>query len=101
MRPCQESVWRESLLPFSLRAVIARVHAGVFNSWGRNQYLTRVRTGEPSIIPAENLFQHNFIISNFSSIFPFDHDDGSAYYHDDSNFLVYAPAKNLFGVSHC
>jgi hypothetical protein len=109
---------------------------GVFNSWGRNQYITTERTGKPSIVPAENRFSQNFIISNYSSIFPFDHDDGaenaffferplkrsfcqdklrtkmsepqtqrlllslgSAYYHDDSNFLIYAPAKNLFGHS--
>ena len=72
---------------------------GVFNSWGRNQYLQLNSTGKATLVPAENLLQRNFIISNFSSIFPFDHDDGSAYYHDDSNFLMYAPAKNLFGHS--
>ena len=72
---------------------------GVFNSWGRNPYLTTERFGSASIVPAEHIFSSNFIISNYSSIFPFDHDDGSAYYHDDANFLVYAPAKNLFGHS--
>ena len=50
---------------------------GVFNSWGRNQYITTERTGKPSIVPAENRFSQNFIISNYSSIFPFDHDDGA------------------------
>ena len=55
------------------------------------------RNGSSSIVPSRNHLVNNFVLSNCNSIFPFDHDDGSAFYSDEFNFFSYAPAKNLFG----
>ena len=40
---------------------------------------------------------HNFLINDYGGITSIDHDDGSAYYNDSLNFLVYSGSKNLFG----
>jgi hypothetical protein len=58
---------------------------GPINSWDRQPYLTdAVQPGLPS------LWQH---------IWPIDHDDGSCFYEDSYNFLVYGGKKNLLGHS--
>eukprot|EP00729_Bicosta_minor_P013034 gene13034-biopygen26109 len=36
---------------------------GAFNSWDRLPYITTVRTGKPSTIPAFNNVHHNFIVA--------------------------------------
>ena len=72
---------------------------GNFNSWDRQPYLTDVGPDPPSLNPAENYITHNFIISNYHSAWPIDHDDGSCYYTDTYNFLVYGGYKNFLGHS--
>lgn len=43
---------------------------GCFNSWDRLPYLTTVRTGVPSLIPAESYITRNFFINNYHTTWP-------------------------------
>ena len=72
---------------------------GPFNSWDRQPYLTKLGTedGSASLIPVENYLINNFFISNYQSTWPINHDDGSCYYTDQFNFLVYGGYKNYLG----
>ena len=73
---------------------------GPFNSWDRQPYLTTVEDGHtPSLNPAQNNITRNFIINNYLGIYPIDHDDGSCYYYDTYNYLVYGGYKNYLGHS--
>ncbi|XP_065920298.1 uncharacterized protein [Dysidea avara] len=74
---------------------------GPFNSWDRQPYLTKVCSGNgsSSLTPAENHITNNFFINNYHATFPIDHDDGSCYYTDTYNFLVYGGYKNYLGHS--
>ena len=73
---------------------------GVFNSWDRQPYLTDVRDGHtPSLTAAQSNLTRNFFFGNYHSTWPIDHDDGSCYYFDTFNFLIYGGYKNLFGNS--
>ena len=73
---------------------------GPFNSWDRQPYLTRVKDGKtPSLDPAINVITRNFLINNYHSTWPIDHDDGSCYYNDTFNYLVYGGYKNFKGHS--
>mmetsp|Transcript_8222 Transcript_8222/g.24363 ORF Transcript_8222/g.24363 Transcript_8222/m.24363 type:complete len:587 (-) Transcript_8222:104-1864(-) len=71
---------------------------GNFNSWDRLPYLTKV-TGVKSTAIAENVITSNFMWNNYHSTWPIDHDDGSCFYNDTDNFLVYGGAKNFLGHS--
>jgi hypothetical protein len=73
---------------------------GPFNSWDRLPYLTKMNDGEtPSLTPAESYIHQNFLINNYHSTWPIDHDDGSCYYLDTYNFMVYGGFKNYLGHS--
>ena len=72
---------------------------GPFNSWDRQPYLTGVRDGTPTLTPAPSNLTRNFFINNYHSTWPIDHDDGSCYYYDTYNFLVYGGYKNYLGHS--
>ena len=73
---------------------------GPFNSWDRVPYLTRVKDGQtPSLDPATSNITRNFLINNYHSTWPIDHDDGSCYYYDTYNYLVYGGYKNFLGHS--
>ena len=73
---------------------------GAFNSWDRQPYLTTVQDGTtPSLTPATSYITENFIINNYHSTWPIDHDDGSCYYEDTNNYLVYGGYKNFLGHS--
>ena len=73
---------------------------GPFNSWDRQPYLTEVLDGVlPSLTPATSYINQNFIINNYHSTWPIDHDDGSCYYEDTYNYLVYGGYKNFLGHS--
>ena len=74
------------------------VDNGPFNSWDRLPYLTKVKDGvTPSLTPAQSNMTRNFFICNYHSIYPIDHDDGSSYYYDTYNYLVYGGYKNNLG----
>ena len=72
---------------------------GPFNSWDRQPYLTKLADGSASLIPAQSYITNNFFICNYHSTWPIDHDDGSCYYTDTYNFLVYGGYKNHLGNS--
>ena len=52
-----------------------------------------------SLTPAQSNLTLNFFINNYHSTWPIDHDDGSCYYYDTHNFLVYGGYKNYLGHS--
>ena len=72
---------------------------GPFNSWDRVPYITTVRNGTPSIVPAHREIARNFILATYASQEAIDTDDGSAYYHTHHNFLAYGAdgLKSDFG----
>ena len=73
---------------------------GPFNSWDRQPYLTKVRDGvTASLFPKENYMTYNFLINNYHSYWPIDHDDGTGYFTDQHNYLVYGGFKNYLGHS--
>jgi len=70
---------------------------GAFNSWDRLPYITTVRNGTASTIPAFNEAHHNFIVANYAADGGcLDNDDGSSYYHINNNFCVYGGHKSDF-----
>jgi len=72
---------------------------GPFNSWDRQPYLVPkyCHYGPPSIVAFHTVMQHNFIINGYNGVWTFDHDDGSEYYNDTKNVLVYGGCKNYLG----
>ena len=70
---------------------------GPFNSWDRQPYLTTVRNGTASLTPAQSNITRNFLINNYHSTWPIDHDDGSCYYYDTYNYMIYGGYKNYLG----
>ena len=53
----------------------------------------------PSLDPAISIITRNFLINNYHSTWPIDHDDGSCNYNDTFNYLVYGGFKNFLGRS--
>ena len=73
---------------------------GPFNSWDRLPYITTVKDGKnPSLDPAMSTITRNFLINNYHGTWPIDHDDGSCYYNDTFNYIVYGGYKNFLGHS--
>ncbi len=73
---------------------------GSINTWYRVAYLTKVLDlTSPSLLPRENFVTYCLIIGNYHSVWPIDHDDGSAYWSDSHNFLAYGGWKNYLGHS--
>merc|ERR1712032_366931 len=70
---------------------------GPWNSWDRVPYITDVRNGTPSIIPADRHIHHNFILGTYNSESTIDTDDGSSYMKMYKNFVAYAD----FGMKTC
>jgi len=63
---------------------------GPFNMWDRQPFVTEVRDGMPSLIPATNYLRRNFIVANYAGAAgPIDTDDGSSYLHAERNFLTF------------
>ena len=76
------------------------IDCGPFNFFDRVPYITRLFDGvTPSLKPAMSYIHNNFIITNYHSVWPLDHDDGSCYWEDTNNFLVYGGYKNNLGHS--
>jgi len=65
----------------------------------RVPYITTIRTGVPSIIPAVRNIHNNFILATYFSQQAIDTDDGSAYYEVYDNFFAYGDngLKSDFG----
>jgi len=62
---------------------------GPWNSWDRVPYITTIRNGTASIVPATRNIHHNFVIANYNSVSAIDNDDGSAYYNTHHNVFAY------------
>jgi len=67
---------------------------GPFNSWDRIPYLTIHTDGTLQSIPMRQHIRKNFIVNGYNGVWALDHDDGSSYYNDTSNLLVYGGCKN-------
>jgi hypothetical protein len=73
---------------------------GPINSWDRQPYLSdAMEPGVPSLRQHGSYIHHNVLFNNYRSVWPIDHDDGSCYYEDSYNFLVYGGKKNYLGHS--
>jgi hypothetical protein len=73
---------------------------GPINTWDRQPYLTdAVQSGVPSLWQHESYIHHNTLFNNYRSLWPIDHDDGSCFYEDSYNFLVYGGKKSYLGHS--
>jgi hypothetical protein len=84
---------------------------GPVNTWDRQPFLTRNGVDDGfapsaklglqgvSIVKARSYFSQNFIIASGGSSYTIDHDDGSQYYTDSSNFMIYGGCKNWRGHS--
>jgi hypothetical protein len=68
---------------------------GPINTWDRQPYLTTELDGSPQLQPKENVIYRNLLLNNYGSFYPIDHDDGSAFYHDHHNVLLYGGKKVL------
>lgn len=62
---------------------------GPINTWDRVPYLTDLYDGTQSLNVKENQIHRNFLINNYRSVWPIDHDDGSCFWNDTHNYLVY------------
>ena len=60
---------------------------GPINSWDRQPFLTKVRNGSASLVPAFNHIRKNFLWSNYGAGFGVDNDDTSSYYRIYENFF--------------
>jgi len=71
---------------------------GPINSWDRVPYMQTVLDGKTySLKVKQNLATYNFIINNYRSVWPIDHDDGSCYWADSNNYMIYGGFKNYLG----
>eukprot|EP00928_Gymnodinium_smaydae_P031890 TRINITY_DN23259_c0_g1_i1.p1 TRINITY_DN23259_c0_g1~~TRINITY_DN23259_c0_g1_i1.p1 ORF type:complete len:828 (+),score=100.29 TRINITY_DN23259_c0_g1_i1:55-2538(+) len=62
---------------------------GPFNSWGRMPFITDVRDGTPSIVPAPTTIKENFVIGSYHTQEAIDNDDATEYFETHHNFFVY------------
>jgi hypothetical protein len=62
---------------------------GSINAWDRSPYITTLRNGTASTVPAWINITRNFLIANYNPSLAIDNDDGSSYYHHTRNFIVY------------
>jgi hypothetical protein len=72
---------------------------GPINTWDRNPVASDVPggPGTESYYPAWSRIRRNLLLNEYRSVWPIDHDDGSLYYADEANFLVYGGHKTFFG----
>lgn len=70
---------------------------GPFNSWDRLPFLNDIVDKQGTYDVLESFIHHNFIINNYHSTWPIDHDDGSHNYTDSENVLVYGGYKQYLG----
>ena len=73
---------------------------GPINTWDRQPFLSDgLTSGVPSLWQHPSYIHHNTLINNYHSVWPLDHDDGSCFYEDSYNFLIYGGKKNFLGHS--
>ena len=52
-----------------------------------------------SIIKKLDFIRHNFLINGYNSVWTIDHDDGSQFFNDTHNLMVWGGCKNYIGNS--
>ena len=59
------------------------------------------KLGNPaaSIIKRLDVIEQNFLINGYNSVWTIDHDDGSQFFNDTHNFMVFGGCKNYLGNS--
>lgn len=67
---------------------------GVVYTYNRLPFLTTVRNGTPSLIPAARAVERNLLIANYGTGACLDNDDGSSFFDNRRNVNVYCPAKH-------
>ena len=73
---------------------------GPINSWDRQPYIVADAYGQPTITNDRyTSIETNFLINAYSSVWPVDHDDGSANYVTRGNLMVAGGKKNYMGHS--
>lgn len=84
---------------------------GPVNSWDRQPYLTRngvvdgftdtqrLGLAGTSIVKARCSIEGNMIINGYNGVWAVDHDDGSQYFNDTGNVMLWAGCKNYRGNS--
>lgn len=72
---------------------------GPINTWDRQVYLSRSSDGSIGLQQDQSFVTHNFLINNYHSVWPIDHDDGSQWYTDTENYMVYGGYKSYLGNS--
>ncbi|KAJ8601157.1 hypothetical protein CTAYLR_008495 [Chrysophaeum taylorii] len=77
---------------------------GPINTWDRQPYNRRLEENKDSdekarrtIASAPSHISNCVIFGNYASEWPIDHDDGSAYYVDTDNTIIWGGAKNYEG----
>jgi hypothetical protein len=55
--------------------------------------------GSASIVKAQSHIEKNLIINGYNGVWAIDHDDGSQFYNDSSNVMVWGGCKNYRGHS--
>lgn len=53
--------------------------------------------GHRTVVPQLRTLRNNMFLANYATIWPIDHDDGSSFYVDQDNVLVYAGTKSYLG----
>lgn len=67
---------------------------GAFNVWDRQSYLQKHTKDGPTVgIPMFRYVQNNFIIGSHQGYKSIDHDDGTSYFKNSHNLLVYGHQK--------
>ena len=72
---------------------------GNIYTYNRLPFVTSVRNGIPSLLPATRNITRNWFIVNYGSIWGIDNDDGSSFYLNAFNVHLYGPAKHSTFVS--
>lgn len=70
---------------------------GVIYTYDRLVFEFLNQANESTVVPAPRTIRHNMMLANYGCWWPIDHDDGSSYYHDEGNVLLYGGSKSFFG----
>jgi hypothetical protein len=71
---------------------------GCINTWDRQPYIWNLQN-LTNLYPNPSHLTKNLLISNYRSVWPIDHDDGSSYYYSSKNALIYGGSKNYLGYN--
>ena len=70
---------------------------GVVYTYDRLVFKFLAPNGEVTVVPEGRTLRNNMFFANYATVWPIDHDDGSSYYLDKDNVLIYAGTKSFLG----